>query len=185
MRSSLELIVLFIFIIVIVLVFKDDLGHLLVAEGILIAFYGMLVQFKYEHRKRPKNKIAQPQAAPQAQIAQAPQAQIAPQIDDEEKVELSYDEQYYPDQKMVARAYEDNTTFTDKNGEVRCLGGINDQMARQWQIRGRRDEQNDIAMTRTTADTFRRYFEPELVAHSNRCWWEDNPELEKRMKRDC
>ncbi len=181
MKPLYELAILFVFVIILVILFKDDLVALLVSEGLLLAFFGLLVYTKYEMQlelqQKPTSKNPEAKSAPEP----APE----PVNEDDMAIEMSYDQAYRPSKAAIAKAYNDNTTYVGPNGQVRCLGSINEQLTRQLQIRSRRDEQNDIAMSRRTADTFRKYLEPELVAHSNRCWWEDNPELEQRMKRDC
>lgn len=181
MKPLYELGILFIFIIILVILFKDDLIALLVSEGLLLAFFSMVVWNKYEIHLERKTKLSE-------QVTQADQVKQVPEVmknDDDEVVDISYEQAYKPSKAAIAKAYEDNTTYVGPKGQVRCLGSMNEQLTRQLQIRGRRDEDNDIAMSRRTADTFRKYLEPELYAHSNRCWWEDNPELEQRMRRDC
>jgi hypothetical protein len=191
MKPLFELALLFIFVIILVILFKDDLIALVISEGLLLAFFGMVVWYKYEmflERKQLQSRQTQQQQQSTQQIQQQSTQQIQQQqpekSDDDDAVDFGYDPRFFPSKEQVRRAYNDNTTYVGPNGQVRCLGGINDQFTRQLQIRSRRDEQNDIAASKMTADTFRKYFEPELVTHSNRCWWEDNPELEPRMQRD-
>lgn len=179
MKPLYELGILFIFVIILVLLFRNDLIALLISEGLLLAFFGMVVWNKYEMHLERQAQVQKQEPQP------TPEAEPVMVNDDDLADDMVYDRAYKPSKEAVARAYNDNTTYVGPNGSVRCLGSMNEQLTRQLQIRGRRDEQNDIAMSRRTADTFRKYLEPELVAHSNRCWWEDNPELEQRMKRDC
>lgn len=184
MKPLFELALLFIFVIILVILFKDDLIALVISEGLLLAFFGMVVWYKYEmflERKQLQSQQSQQQQPQQPQTQPQKQPEKS---DDDDVIDFGYDPRYFPSKEQVRRAYNDNTTYVGPNGQVRCLGGINDQFTRQLQIRSRRDEQNDIAASKMTADTFRKYFEPELVTHSNRCWWEDNPELEPRMQRD-
>lgn len=194
MKPLYELALLFIFVIILVILFKNDIVALLISEGLLLAFFGMVLWCKYEMYIE-RREMQQQQQAVSKQAQPGSGSDVGGGVgggssgsgsggDEDEVIEFGYDPQYFPSPAQVSRAYNDNTTFTDQHGEVRCLGGMNDRMSRQLQIRSRRDEQNDIAASKMTADTFRKYFEPELVSHSNRCWWEDNPELEHKMVRD-